>query len=73
MQEKKRFIKLPETEKRTGYKRASIYKKIKEGKFPSPYPLGDRAVGWLESDIDNWIEERINASRINGGTAYASK
>ena len=26
------------------------------GKFPRPIPLGERAVGWLEAEIDSWIE-----------------
>jgi prophage regulatory protein len=28
---------------------------MQKGKFPEPVSLGLRAVGWLESDIDDWI------------------
>lgn len=58
-----RILKLPETEKRSGYKRASIYAKMKTGEFPQSIKLGANAVGWLESEIDAWIAARVQASR----------
>jgi len=57
----KRIIRRPKVENRTGLGRAAIYQKIAEGKFPKPVPLGDRAVGWIEEEIDAWIEGRIEA------------
>jgi prophage regulatory protein len=44
----------------TGLSRSMIYALIKEGTFPKPIPLGARAVGWLESDIQAWIESLIS-------------
>lgn len=26
--------------------------------FPKPYPLGKQSVGWLESELDEWIIQR---------------
>lgn len=52
-------IRLPNVKARTGLSRSSIYAFIKEGTFPPPIPLGLRSVGWLSSDIDAWIAERI--------------
>jgi prophage regulatory protein len=52
----------------TGLKRSAIYAKIAEGTFPKPIPLGVRAVGWLESDIETWQQERI-AARSGGDAA----
>ena len=49
----------PEVEAKTGLSRSTIYEKMKSGTFPKPVKLGPRAVGWLESDIDAWLEERI--------------
>ena len=43
----------------TGLGRSSIYKLIKEGSFPKPVPLGIRAVGWVATEINGWIEDRI--------------
>jgi prophage regulatory protein len=31
---------------------------MEKGTFPKQYKLGPRAVGWLESDIEKWIEQR---------------
>ena len=35
------------------------YQHIKDGVFPKPVPLGPRAVGWLESDVSDWIATRV--------------
>lgn len=43
--------------------KSTMYVLIKEGKFPAPIKIGERAVGWLESEIDEWIEGRVKASR----------
>ena len=59
---KHRFIRRPEVELRTGLSRSSIYAKMDEGSFPKQIKLGERMVAWLESDIETWLEERINAS-----------
>lgn len=45
----------------TGYSIPYIYELIAAGQFPRPVPLGARAVGWLESDISRWQQERIAA------------
>ena len=55
----KRFIKLPEVSKRVAKSRSSIYKAISEGKFPKSYKNGDRAVAWLASEIDAFIDAQI--------------
>lgn len=59
----KRFLRLPELITRTGLKRSSIYAAIQAGTFPSQIPLGERAVGWDESEVSNWIEQRIEVAR----------
>jgi prophage regulatory protein len=50
----------------TGLSRSSIYAMIKNREFPSNISLGSRSVGWLESDIQKWIDSRINKSRQEG-------
>ena len=54
-----RFLRLGEVRKRVPYSKATIYRKIELNEFPRPYNLGARAVAWLESEIDAWIESRI--------------
>ena len=60
---KVRFLRLPEVQRRTGLSRSTIYVRLEQGLFPRPVSLGGRAVGWIESEVDEWIRERIAASR----------
>ena len=61
------IVRLPGVKSRTGLSRSSIYAAVKEGTFPAPISLGARAVGWLDSSITEWIEQRISASRKSVG------
>jgi prophage regulatory protein len=38
------------------------------GTFPKRISLGGRAVGWLENEIQEWLQQRIEASRQIGGS-----
>jgi prophage regulatory protein len=63
------LIRLSDVKHRTGLSRSTIYARIVDGKFPRSVPLGGRAVGWLDSEIDQWIAEQIDNAR-NGGSAH---
>ena len=66
---KHRFIRLSEVMSRTGYGRTSIYRKMDDGSFPKSLKLGgppkdpnefdSRAVAWIEEEVDQWVEDRI--------------
>ena len=58
-----RFLRLPEVQQRTGLSRSTIYVRMDQGRFPQPVSLGARAVGWIESEIEEWMRERIAKSR----------
>jgi prophage regulatory protein len=59
------ILRLPQVKNQTGLSRSSIYQRIAENKFPRQIDLGGgRAVGWLESDIQNWIRQRLAESRL---------
>ena len=62
----KKILRLKEVKTRTGLGRSTIYLRIAQGSFPKSIALGERAVGWLESDLDEWINERIRQSRPDG-------
>ncbi len=57
------ILRLPAVKARTGLSRSTIYLYIAQGKFPAQIILGSRSVGWLESDIDDWLNQKIEASR----------
>ena len=69
MKSNHRFIRLNEVLSRTGYGRTSIYRKMENGSFPKSLKLGgppkdpsafdSRAVAWIEDEVDQWIEDRI--------------
>jgi prophage regulatory protein len=54
---------LPTVKARTGLSKSLIYQKVAEGTFPRPVPLSKRCVGWQSGEIENWISERVTASR----------
>ena len=56
------ILRLPTVKAITGLSRSTIYLRMSEGSFPRQVNLGSRAVGWLASEIDHWIEEKL-ASR----------
>ncbi len=58
-----KILRLPAVKDQTGLSRSTIYLRIKKGDFPKPISLGDRAVGWLEKDIDDWLEQKIKDSQ----------
>ncbi len=60
---KDNFIRMPEVLRRTGFGRAWIYRLISAGDFPAQVKLGRRAVGFIESEVDRWVEERVRATR----------
>ena len=53
-----KIIRVPTVLERIGVSRSTLYQWVSEGKFPRSVPIGDRAVGWLESDVDAWIERK---------------
>jgi prophage regulatory protein len=57
------ILRLPTVKVRTGLSRSTIYQQVAEGSFPRPVNIGARAVGWVESDIENWISRKILKSR----------
>ncbi len=57
------ILRLPAVMANIGLSRSSIYLRVAEGTFPKPVSLGARAVGWLESDIQEWLRQRVELSR----------
>jgi prophage regulatory protein len=55
----RRILRLYEVEAATGKKRSQIYEDMAQGKFPQAVPVGERAVGWIESEILEWQKARI--------------
>ncbi len=59
-----RILRRKQVEDRTGLSRSTIYARIAEGSFPRPIDLGGgRAVGWIEAEIEAWLQTRIECGR----------
>lgn len=58
------FIERPATvADRLSIARPTLYRWMKEGRFPKPIRLGGGSVGWLSSEVDQWIADQAAASR----------
>ncbi len=58
------ILRLSTVKNRTGLSRSSIYLRMNQGRFPKQISLGDRAIGWLEEEIEAWILKQIECSRL---------
>lgn len=58
-----KIIRLPAVIEQTGLSRSSIYLRMTKQAFPQSISLGGRAVGWLEEDINQWLEQCVADSR----------
>ena len=61
-----KIIRRPEVESITGLSRSSIYAKMENGTFPKGIKLSERSVGWLEHEVQEWLKNRISATRQGG-------
>jgi prophage regulatory protein len=58
-----------EVQAKTGLSRSTIYERIRAKTFPLPISLGAKSVGWIKSEIDEWLAERVALSRGPAATA----
>ncbi|END0095968.1 TPA: helix-turn-helix transcriptional regulator [Pseudomonas aeruginosa] len=54
-----KILRLDSVIESTGLARSTIYKLVGSGGFPKPVPLVGRSVGWVESEVHEWIKGRI--------------
>ncbi len=57
------FLRLDQVKQRTGLSRSTLYAYIREGRFPAPVTISTRCVAWVESEIDDWISQKIASRR----------
>ena len=56
-----RIIRRHELTDKVGYCLAHIYRLERQGLFPQRVHLGRRAVGWVEAEVERWLQERADA------------
>jgi prophage regulatory protein len=57
------ILRLPRVLEKTGLSRSTLYEQMANDMFPRPVSLGARAVGWISSEVDVWLEARIGSDR----------
>ena len=57
-----KILRLPQVKDRTGLSRSTIYLRMQENTFPKQVSLGERMVGWLDYEVDEWLSERVELS-----------
>jgi prophage regulatory protein len=57
------ILRRKQVEARTGLARSTIYEGVKKCTFPAPINLGAKSVGWIEAEVNAWLEARIDDSR----------
>ena len=62
------ILRVAQVKARTGLSRSSIYNFIKDGCFPKSVLVGARAVGWLDTEVDAWLQARV-AARQHGSAS----
>jgi len=63
----RRVLRLPEVLLRTGKRRTSLLHAVRRGDFPRPIHLGPRAIGFVETEVEAWIDARM-AERDGSGS-----
>lgn len=59
-----RLLRLPDVETATGCKKSTIYKLMKEGKFPCCVRITARMAAWPESAVLAWVQARIAGTEV---------
>jgi prophage regulatory protein len=60
------LLRLPEVERRTGLRRAHLYKLARNGAFPKPLKISARASAWRASEVSSWIAAKVTAAELRG-------
>ena len=58
-----KILRIEQVTGQTGLSRSSVYKQIRLGLFPKAIKLTSRSSGWKESEVQGWIQERIDESK----------
>jgi len=60
-----RLIRMKEVTHITGLSRPSVYRLMKDGTFPNSIDLGERSVAWIEEEVLEWVDHKIQTARMN--------
>ena len=56
-----KVLKVKEVAEEINVSVTQVYKLVSLGRFPKPIKLGERGSGWLTTEIDAWLQSRVDA------------
>ena len=59
-----RILKAKEVAERVSISTSQVYRLARDGRFPEPVKITEKRSGWLETEVDQWIDECIRRSRL---------
>ncbi|WP_376914965.1 AlpA family phage regulatory protein [Paraburkholderia sp. OAS925] len=62
-QQPTKIIRIATVLDRTGLSKPFIYQMIRRGEFPASIRLAPRYAGWVEQEVNDWLDQRIAAAR----------
>ena len=48
----------------TKMSKASVYRRVADGSFPQPVRVGPRSIRFVEAEVEDWLTELANGSRL---------
>ena len=60
----RKLIKKNEVMEMCGISSSTLYRLIKSGQFPNPVKTSERSVAWIENEVEQWIDSRIEERDI---------
>jgi len=63
---KTKILRLEDVKHTTGLARTTIYDQVARGEFPRPIKIGTRAIGWIDEEIEGWVQDRVSARDSSG-------
>jgi len=67
-----RILRIKEVIKKTSIGRTKLYEMMESGDFPGSIKLGAKSVGWVDTEVEEWIQSRITERDNDGTTINAS-
>ncbi|AJI57554.1 prophage CP4-57 regulatory family protein [Francisella philomiragia] len=56
-----KILRLKQVVELTGTSKTTIYRWINSSQFPKPLNLSSSSVGWLETEIKDWIQSKVES------------
>jgi prophage regulatory protein len=67
------ILRHPQVLRITGLSRTTLWRLERQGRFPKRLRLASNSVGWLDADIQRWIESRPRGTGSGTDTAVSTR